>query len=571
MTGRLGRWIGRGILAVTLLGAVFMGGFAISWFEVPPLYRIAERIEGKLTRTTGGPSETELRVATVESTFLRLRGTVWPIPDNDWINGGALTVWGEDLLVLHSSGRVLRFVEGEGLVATSIFSPDNGREAYRALGDDPQYAGYTLKPNKVRFNDLEYIDDAVAGQGLALSYTFFDPDRVCYGTRIAWAPLTAEVQAASATLAADDWQILFETAPCQPLNDAWTALDGIMAGGRLAHAPGRLILGSGEYHLDGVHTYDVGVQSDDTDFGKVIEIDLVSGAAQHLSKGHRNLQGVAVDGQGRIWATEHGVRGGDELNLIEAGQNYGWPLETLGTLYSGQPFPVAGAQGRHNLHTPPVYAWLPSAAVSSLMVIDGFHPTWDGDLLAGSLSSETFGQSLFRIRIKEGRAMFVERIRLGRRVRYLTQYGPDRIAVWLDSNELVLFEIEERLDPLAEVVARLDQRYGGALAARVDRMLGSCGECHSYVESDHAGAPSLNGVVDRRIAGSGYDAYSDALAGIDGVWNAGTLKAYILDPNRFAPGTSMPNPGVADDEALDGLIWALENINTTDDTHLTYN
>lgn len=407
-------------------------------------------------------------------------------------------------------------------------------------------------------------------RGLALSYTFFDPERICYGTRVDWLPVP-EGSARTVTAAPGDWQRAFETAPCLELNPGWTALDGQMAGGRMAYAgDGKLILGSGEYHLDGVHTYDAGIQSDDTDYGKVIEIDLASGTARHLSKGHRNLQGVAVDDLGQIWVTEHAVRGGDELNLIEDGANYGWPLETLGTLYSGQPFPTDGAQGRHVLHTPPVFAWLPSAAISSLAVIDGFDPTWDGDLLAGSLSSETFGQSLFRIRIREGRALFTERIELGRRIRHLTQYK-DRIAVWLDTNELVLFAIEPRTDPLAKALATVRDTHPPQTADRIERLLGACGECHSYVQSNHASAPSLNGIVGRQIGSTGYTGYSDEMLSHGGTWDADTLRAYILDPQGYIPGTYMPDPDVAEDEVLTGMIEALKQITSWDGPDLKYN
>lgn len=571
----MSRHLRRGLILLaglaTLTAIAFASGYLASRTGLQPLAGIADRVEGKLTRASGGPSETELRVDTIETTFLRLRGAVYPMPDNDWVNGGALAVWGDDLLILHNTGRILRFEEGTGLVATAIEAPDNGRADYAALAVDPAYSDMTHKPARVRFNDILYVDDA-PHRGLALSYTFFDATRVCYGTRVAWLDLSGRGETArTVAVGRSDWRILFETAPCLPLNPGWTALDGMMAGGRMAYlAPGRLALGSGEYHLDGVHTYDVGIQSDDTDYGKVVEIDLVTGTARHLSKGHRNLQGVAVDGQGRLWTTEHGIRGGDELNLIREGANYGWPLETLGTLYSGQPFPVAGEQGRHNLHTPPVFAWLPSAGVSSLTHIDDFHPTWDGDLVAGSLSSEAFGQSLFRIRIDGERVVFVERIELGRRVRYLTQYG-ERIAVWLDSNELVLFSIEPRRDPLAEARTFLATTYDPDLAARIERQIGACGECHSYVQSDHAGAPSLNGVLGRRIGASGFAAYSDALAALGGTWDAAALRAFLLDPQTFAPGTSMPDPGLAEGPVLDGLIETLGVIDTTNTPDLGYN
>lgn len=109
------------------------------------------------------------------------------------------------------------------------------------------------------------------------------------------------------------------------------------------------------------------------------------------SYGHRNIQGLVVDPQtNEIWATEHGPRGGDELNLIEAGQNYGWPTVTLGLGYGTQEaFGDAEARTMPG-KVDPVYEFLPTHAPSGLAMVttDPFIEQWDGNLLAGGLRSE---------------------------------------------------------------------------------------------------------------------------------------------------------------------------------------
>lgn len=558
-----------GFAGMCVLGAG-AAGFMMERMRFEPFHSIANRIERKMIEVSGMPTPEQQRLAQIETTSIRLKGTVYDTPHRIIGNGGALTVWGDDLLVLARTGEVFRFAEGRGLVETSIRLPDNGLAAYTDLAAADAYQDYTHKPGSIRFNDITYVDSG-PHHGLAISYTFFDPERVCYGTRIDWLPLPQGAAPADLDTAPQDWQHLFETNPCLPLNKSWTALDGIMAGGRMTfQAPASLVLASGEYHLDGVHTYDVGIQSDDTDYGKVIRISLEDGSAQHLSKGHRNTQGVTIDLQGQIWAVEHGVRGGDELNLVQEGRNYGWPVETLGTLYSGQPFPTEGEIGRHVLNTKPAYAWLPSAAVSALTVIDGFHPTWDGDLLVGSLSSAEFGQSLFRMRMDGERVVFAERISLQERIRYVTQFK-DKIAVWTDKRQLILLEITQREDPLGDAIAALSDSAPGPLATQVAQALRSCNECHSFEQGNHIAAPSLNGVVGRGIGGSGYTGYSDALSGMGGVWTAERLAAYLDDPQATAPGTAMPDPNLEPGEVLNTLVDVLQSINTTDDTHLTYN
>jgi glucose/arabinose dehydrogenase len=142
--------------------------------------------------------------------------------------------------------------------------------------------------------------------------------------------------------------------------------------------------------------------------------------AEIWSYGHRNVQGLARDpASGRIWATEHGPRGGDELNRVERGGNYGWPLQTQGRDYRsgeaiGQPR-VAGT-------IDPVVVWSPSPATSGLAVYSGDRfPAWRGSLFSGGLASA----DVRRIAL-DGDANVVaqERLPIGSRVRDVRQ-GPD--------------------------------------------------------------------------------------------------------------------------------------------------
>lgn len=560
-----------GLGLVTVFGVGAVAGFAVGWFDIGPANGFASRVERKLGEMRGMPTELERTVATVETTVLELRGEVHVPPNRNWRKGGGLVYWDDQIFAMTSLGRVLRFDEVSGaLVETDLRLPDAGHAEYEALAEDPEWAAYVHKPYTQRYNDIELIDGPT-GPGLAISYTFFDADRVCYGTRVATLAL-GEMTPQEARSAPEDWEVVFETAPCLELNPTWTALDGIMAGGRLAFAaPGMLYLGSGEYHLDGVHTYDVGIQQDDNDYGKVIAIDLATGESWHVSKGHRNMQGVAVDGLGRLFVSEHGVRGGDELNLIEQGDNYGWPLTTLGTLYSGSPWPY-GAYGRHDeAFTPPVYAWLPSAAISSLAALDGFHPAWDGDLIAGSLSSAEFGASLWRIRVIDGRAQFVERIELGTRIRYVMQAGPDRLAVWSDSNELILFTVSERADRLSEALAVLKGEVPEDVFGNVAIQFESCSQCHAYEQGQQRVGPALAAIHGAEIASQTFGDYSQALTGVGGIWDDRALKAYLVDPQAFAEGTTMGRQGLSEGPVLDGVVRTLEILSSKSLEHLQYN
>ena len=106
---------------------------------------------------------------------------------------------------------------------------------------------------------------------------------------------------------------------------------------------------------------------------------------QIWSKGHRNPQGLAVDGDGTLWTVEHGSKGGDEVNSPEAGKNYGWPQISYGRNYDDTKIGIGTeAPGFEQ----PRYYWDPSIAPSGLVVYDGeMFPEWKGNLITGGLSS----------------------------------------------------------------------------------------------------------------------------------------------------------------------------------------
>lgn len=99
--------------------------------------------------------------------------------------------------------------------------------------------------------------------------------------------------------------------------------------------------------------------------------------------GHRNPQGAGLDAQGRLWTAEHGAQGGDEVNLIQPGRNYGWPVISYGKHYSGKK--IGEGTAKAGMEQPQHY-WDPSIAPSGLVVYSGkLWPSWAGNLFVGSL------------------------------------------------------------------------------------------------------------------------------------------------------------------------------------------
>jgi aldose sugar dehydrogenase len=192
----------------------------------------------------------------------------------------------------------------------------------------------------------------------------------------------------------------------------------------------------------------------DTHIGKVVRLNpdgsspsdnpfagQAGAAPQVWTLGHRNVQSAAFDERGRLWTVEHGAKGGDELNLIEKGKNYGWPLVTYGEEYSGEAF--AGAVTAREGFEQPVYYWDPVIAPSGMQFYTGdAFPGWRGSLFVGGLVS----QRLVRLVIEGDRVVGEEHLlaERGKRVRDVRQ-GPDgALYVVTDESDGELLKITPR-------------------------------------------------------------------------------------------------------------------------------
>ena len=148
-------------------------------------------------------------------------------------------------------------------------------------------------------------------------------------------------------------------------------------------------------------------QADDNHLGKIVRIDPLTGAPMGAgiglpethAKGFRNVQAAAFDKQGQLWTVEHGPKGGDELNHVEAGKNYGWPVITYGVAYSGADI-NAGKTAQEGMEQP-VYYWDPVIAPSGMAFYDGaMFPDWNGSALIGALQA---GGGVVRLTLDGGK------------------------------------------------------------------------------------------------------------------------------------------------------------------------
>jgi aldose sugar dehydrogenase len=150
-------------------------------------------------------------------------------------------------------------------------------------------------------------------------------------------------------------------------------------------------------------------------------------AAEVWTYGHRNPLGLAFDPDGNLWNSEMGPQGGDELNLVREGANYGWPRASNGSQYGGGEIPDH-AEG--DGYDAPKAWWTPSVSPGSLMIYTGSaFPQWQGDAFLGALS----GQALIRVDLNGTEAAEGDRWDLGQRIREVEQ-APDG-SIWLLTDE----------------------------------------------------------------------------------------------------------------------------------------
>lgn len=465
--------------------------------------------------------------------------TLGGLSPNIWNERGSLSTLGNKILISDSADQFFELDLDADRVSMKLIKLGISSNTF-VLNEFIQTQTFWGKAMTFIADSL-FID---GGKRLAVSYSYWHPEDKCITLRVD----VTDVPADWARFANGRWTRIFESKPCLPLNDDFANIAAHQAGGRMLETrPGKVLLTVGDWGKD------IYPQRRDNDYGKLLEIATTCCDRRIVTVGHRNMSGLAVDRSGRVLVTEHGPRGGDELNVITEGGDYGWPAVTYGVNYNAKTYGGHTVAGRHEGYVKPLYAWVPSPAIGNMMLVRGFSPEWEGDLLVNSLKA----QQVRRLRIEGDRVVYDEPIPMGARLRDSGQLADGRIVVLTDDGRLFVLSPTSHPDATSFVKAE-----AARLSAAAQSQLATCQQCHSVAPglADTTDRLNIANIVGRRIAASPVFNYSPALKAKAGTWDQRSLDAFLRAPGEFAPDTLMAFPGVPEKPVRDELIGFLEHV-----------
>lgn len=556
MTSKIGIW--KLLIVAIILTGAFASGFVIRHFDIIPVSGIKtalglqDYLESKRLPKSGE------RIVETNLTSLKLR-RIAIVPGNRvWGGGGAIASFRDGLIGVTKDARVFAYMPETGVTPLDVRIDNNADElrgSKSTQGDtDPLALTY------FRVLDILSLDKQDTVE-IFISYNFWHSKADCKTVRVSRFVLSPDDESPAdiSRMVVADSAVIFESQPCITFGlDEWSPFKSVNSGGRLLLLDAEsLLLTLGDHYMDGVNNPVIASQDMTVDYGKVILINLADQSSDYFAIGVRNPQGLAMDSEGNIWETEHGPKGGDELNQIKRNGNYGWPFATYGTQYDEYSWALNPQVGRHVEFDKPVFSWVPSIAVSAIIQVESFPETWAGDFLIGSLKSA----SLYRTRILDGRVILSEKISVGERVRDLVQLRDGTLVLLNDSYELIVltFAGSDRGSKDLHLPVELSARE---VELGLQEILTVCAACHGFSpDVERSGGPSLWDVFGRQMGSTEFEGYSHALSSNTSAWDEGSLREYLENPQSFAPGSTMPIPYFRSPEQLDAVVNYLRRLN----------
>lgn len=393
------------VLGAAVAVVAFMAGAVAYSEQTWPFgagYEFVDMVQQKLSRrlaqTLDEYTKTELSSGHHELVIER-----WPMPFRDWGPTGPFVVLGQSEFIVASRPGEIFHVKLDGPKATHV-----------SMG-------------KIEVNENDNVGAGLKGflllspDTLLVTRVTYHEGRGCYLYQL----LELSLDVAQKKVA-QRRQIL----EVQPCIKPQLHIDLSEAGGRIVKfADGQVLLSTGHFglRLGGQH-------------GKLLVVNLKTGATIDYAKGMRNAQGIYFDAKTKqIFETEHGPRGGDEVNLVRQGIDYGWPKVSYGTSYDGpeEPDQPGDLRGAHEGFEQPLITFIPSIGIGNLIRYPADakeFPLWQNDLLVASLREQT----LYRMRYLDGRIVFAEPIKLDERIRDIAMLPDGAVALKTDTPRLII-------------------------------------------------------------------------------------------------------------------------------------
>ena len=293
-----------------------------------------------------------------------------------------------------------------------------------------QLIGRVISPNQ-RINDSRFAITDIAvlasdskSASILISYPIYNKTSKCvvvklsaYEVRLTEKPKLSKVK---------DW---FTSKPCVPVS-------------AVQHAAGRLEVidkASAYLTIGDLGFKKIGSKSARGDLGSVFKVK--ANKVEKISSGHRNQQGIVLIGT-NLYISEHGPRGGDELNLIKKGADYGWPTVTYGDKYGFFDYVKPSRPGTHKGFEKPLYYWVPSVAPTELIQLptNSTWGSWSEQLVMGTLANQTL---IFIQLLAKQRVGAVVSVDVGQRIRDLEVTSTGSILATTDSGQLLLINAAE--------------------------------------------------------------------------------------------------------------------------------
>jgi glucose/arabinose dehydrogenase len=296
-----------------------------------------------------------------------------------------------------------------------LFDPTTQSETFLGRVDSTRKR---LDDSRFAITDIAVLSETANGAAIVASYPTYDRSRQCVAVSL------AAYQLNFATPSLQRNKTWFTSKPCVP----------VIA---VQHAAGRIEV------IDKTSVYltigDLGFTKINQpkvrgDLGSIFKVSQKS--VEKISQGHRNQQGIVLR-EGNLYISEHGPRGGDELNLITKGQDYGWPAVTFGEPYSAGDYVRPKVTGSHEGFTKPLTNWVPSVAPTELIALPQgpLWGTWQSQLVMGTLREESLIFIQLRNRTTVGA---IEKVSVGERIRDLDLAPDGKILATTDSGQLLM-------------------------------------------------------------------------------------------------------------------------------------